>query len=216
MSVTGKVGDSPVKGAYHFWGRVRDQRGNSVEGALVVLSLMAGEREICLGHTYSGRQGFYHLTMNPGDFQPGNGLVRISAAMGTPPAAGTDMHGKTGFHPAPHSTGPLVECQVENYHRFKAVISGDGGRKICIEAVPETVKAYFFTERLSGVRIISVRGRGYLKSGGERDGGQFSLTFCTIGEGPAEQNLMRIRTVPADRNRKMLFYDSGAVLAHIL
>jgi len=212
MSEVKKVGEGPGKDILHFWGRVKDSRGNCVEGALVMVIASSGEKEVYLGHTYSSRQGFYLISVDRGKGRPVEGDVRVVAAQCLPnaPAVRSESQGLHGFYSRLGTRPPVVECQVINYHRLK-VVAGHR-RPISIETVPETVKVSFFREVITGVRVCSIRGRGYIESGGDKGEGFFSLIFCSMGEGLQEQEMVRMKIIPEEREKKALFFDSGSTI----
>lgn len=198
----------------NFWGRVRDPRGNSVEGALVMITASPGGKEVCLGHAYSGAQGFYIICVNLEDRDVTDGTFRIMASMSAQSVAGaTEGDALYRIYPQSGKKSPAIECQVINYHLLKAIAARP--RQISVEAVPETVKVSFFMEGLSGVKVCHIRGRGYIKSVSDQGEGLFSITVCVIGEGLNEQEMVRMKTVPEEREKKSLFFDSGSIIADL-
>lgn len=216
MSEVKKVREGPGKDILHFWGRVRDSRGNCVEGALVMVISSSGGKDVYWGHTYSSRQGFYLISVDRGKGGPVEGDVRVMTALCLPtaPAVRSQREGLHGFYAQPGTGPPAVECQMINYHRLK-VVAGNQRRVISVEAVPETVKVSFSREVITGVRVCSIRGRGYIESDGDQGEGLFSLTFCSMGEGLQEQEMVRMKTVPGERGQKALFFDSGATITDL-
>jgi len=215
MSEVKKVGEVPVKDILHFWGRVKDSRGNCVEGAMVMAIASSQGKEEYLGHAYSSRQGFYLISVGGGKGGPVEGNVRVMTGHCLPKApVRSESPGVHGFYALSGNGPPTVECQVINYHRLK-VVAGSQRRAISIEAVPETVKVSFFREVITGVRVCSIRGRGYIESGGDQGEGLFSLTICSMGEGLQEQEMLRMKTVPEERGKKALFFDSGSILTDL-
>ncbi|MFZ5652185.1 MAG: carboxypeptidase-like regulatory domain-containing protein [Bacillota bacterium] len=214
MSEAKKTGEGLESKAINFWGRVRDPRGNFVEGALVMITSSSGGKEVSLGHTYSGRQGFYLISVNNEDRDITEGPFRVMAAMGAQAVAGTPEG--DAWYRIYHLSGkkpPAIECQVINYHLLKAIAASP--RPISVEAVPETVKVSFFKESLSGVKICHIRGRGYIQSDSDKGEGLFSITVCVLGEGLNEQEMVRMKTVPEEREKKSLFFDSGSMIADL-
>lgn len=212
MSDLKKTGEGPKRDVLNFWGRVKDSRGNCVEGALVMLTSPMGEEEECLGYTYSNRQGFYMISVSPPERDDLDGKVRVLAGRGVPPPPGApECGGQYRFYPLAGKSPPVVECQIINFHLLKT-IAGGGRCTVSVEAVPETVRVSFYREGLSGARVWHIRGRGYIQSGADRGEGTFSLTVCSIGEGMGEQELVRMKTLPEDRGKKSLYYDSGSVI----
>ncbi|MFZ5647354.1 MAG: carboxypeptidase-like regulatory domain-containing protein [Bacillota bacterium] len=215
MSELKKTGEGPENKAINFWGRVRDPRGNYVEGALVMLTTSSGGKEVCLGHTYSSSQGFYLISIDREGRELADGAVRVMAGMGGQSregaAKGNVCH---RFYPRSGKKPPAIECQIINYHLLKAISPGSRSR-ISVEAVPETVKVSFFLEALSGVKVCHIKGRGYIQSESDQGEGLFSITVCTIGEGLNEQEMVRMKTVPEERYRKSLFFDSGSLMTDI-
>ncbi len=210
-----KTGEGPKKDVLNFWGRVKDSRGNSVEGALVMLIFPTEEGEECLGYTYSNRQGFYMISVSRPDRGDLEAQVRILAGVGSAPRPGApECVGQYRFSPLSGKAPPVVECQIINFHLLKTIAGGER-RPVSFEAVPETVRVSFYREGLSGVMVWHIRGRGYIESGGDRGVGTFSLTVCSIGEGIGEQELVRMKTQPEDRGKTKLFYDSGSVITDV-
>jgi len=215
MSEVKKVGEGPGKDILHFWGRVKDSRGNCVEGALVTVISSSGGKDVNLGHTYSSRQGFYLISVGQGKGKSVEGNVRVMAARShlKVPAIRPENAGLHGFYSLSGTGPPAVECQVINYHRLK-VVAGSQRSAISIETVPETVRVSFFREVITGVKVCSLRGRGYIESGDHGEG-FFSLTLCSMGEGFQEQEMVRMKTIPADREKKKLFFDSGSTITDL-
>lgn len=210
------VGEGPDKNTIILWGRVKDSRGNYLEGALVmVTALSAGGEEKCLGHTYSSRQGLYLIGISPEEIERQDGILRISASAGNPACEDKGAVGRRRFFAlSGRESFPVLECQVINYQRLKLVASRSG-EQLMVEALPETVKVSFYGDGYTGARVFGLRGRGYISNGDDQGEGTFSLVACAIGEGLREQEIIRMKTVPDDGNRKKLFFDSGSTLTDI-
>lgn len=203
-------GEGPGKGTLNFWGRVKDWRGNYIEGALIMLLATLNGEEVCLGHTYSNKHGFYLISIDDHRQELSAGDFRVLAGMGLKPTVLEEINtGHYSFYPSAGKAQHAVEFQIINYYHLKVIAGRDNG-PIFIEAIPETVRVSFFRERHTGVRVCGIKGRGYLKTDDEMGEGEFNLTVCTIGEGLNEQEMLRLTIVPEDKKKKGLFYDSGS------
>ncbi|MFZ5644994.1 MAG: hypothetical protein ACOY46_15545 [Bacillota bacterium] len=208
------IGEGPGKDDVTLWGRVKDSRGNYLEGALVVLTshLPVGE-EKHLGHTYTNRQGLYMLVVSAKDLAESGGKARIMALAEPPPEVKVNVEASRRLYPM---TGerPALEYQIINYYRLKAVAT-HRNHEVTIEALPETVKVSLMRDCLAGASVYALRGRGYIASDDDQGEGVFNITICTIGSGLKEQELVRMVTVPEDKSKKKLFFDSGSIITDL-
>lgn len=202
-------GEGPGKETLNFWGRVKDWRGNYIEGALIMLLATINGEEVCLGHTYSNKHGFYLISIyNEQKLSAGD--CRILAGMGVKPSVYEGFNtGHYCFYPSEGKAQYAVEFQIINYYLLTVIADRDSG-PISIEAIPESLRVSFFRERHTGVQVCGIKGRGYLKTDAEVGDGEFHLTVCTIGEGINEQEMLRLTIVPEEKKKKSLFYDSGS------
>ncbi|MHB8157317.1 MAG: hypothetical protein ACYDEQ_07995, partial [Desulfocucumaceae bacterium] len=206
-----KTGEGPEKDVISFWGRIKDSRGNYVEGALVLLTALTENGNECLGHTYSSRQGFYMISVGPDNLIPLAGNFRVAAAMGIPPAVSGNAAGRYSLYPPAGQRPPVLDFQVINYQRLKLVVPGLRP-DYYIDSIPETVRVSCLKVNHSDVSVYGLSGRGYIASGESRGQGMFKITVCAMGDGLHQQEIIRVRIVPEDRTQKNLYYDSGATV----
>ena len=206
-----KAGEGPEKDVISFWGRIKDSRGNYVEGALVFLTALTENGNECLGHTYSSRQGFYIISVSSDSPIPPVGRFRVAAAMGVPPAVSGDATGRYSLYPSAGQRPPVLDFQITNYQRLKLVVPGLRP-DYYIDSIPETVSVSCSKVTHSDVSVYGISGRGYIASGESRGQGTFKITVCAMGDGLHQQEIIRVRIVPEDRTQKNLYYDSGAAV----
>lgn len=194
-----------------FYGRVRDQEGAGVPGALVIVFSDSGEGERPLGHGYSDRDGWYAVQLpRPGESGSGRYMVRAVAGA-CPPGdlaeGGYSWQGQAGL---PDAGKILVECRVINYSQL-GFNAEDGQREVSLEAVPETVCVDCAENKAFELKLISISGRGYISCGPESGEGSFTLTVCRFRDLPG-RDLLRLRISP-DEPSAALNLDTGGLPA---
>lgn len=178
-------------GGLVFYGRVRDQAGSGVPGALVVVFSAGGEDERPVAHGYCDRGGWYAVGV-PGAGEAARGKYTVRAAGGTLPEA----HPGRGFswRADPGRRRAQVECRVIN-HSILSFTASDGRREVDLEAIPETVCLDCAENDSFNIKMISISGRGYVSSGDERGEGLFTLTVCRFRDVPGG-DLLRFTVTP--------------------
>lgn len=195
-----------------FYGRVRNQDGAGVPGALVMVFSVSGEEEKPLGHGYCDHDGWYALDLpRPEGTGPDKYTVRAAAGIGRAgdlPDSGLSWRGRAGW------TGRRavqVECRVIN-HSLLWFSAGDGGRNVSLEAVPETLSVQCVENGIYNMKMVSIIGRGYIQSGQERGEGAFSLTVGRFKDVPGDE-LLRFKITPDAPGASGLAFDTGGLRA---
>lgn len=211
--MSGEIGEVRVRnseGRLVFYGRVRDREGAGVPGALVMVFSAAGEGEKPLGHGYCDGDGWYAVELpRPGENGPGKYLIRATAGPGPAETfSGFSWRGRAG---RPGRRELSVECRVIN-HSLLNFTARDAAREVSLETIPETLNVHCGESDLFNARMISMSGRGYIRSGGEKGEGSFSLTVCRFKDVPGGE-LLRFKIIPDFPAPAGLGFDTGGLYA---
>lgn len=194
-----------------LYGRVRNQEGAGVPGALVMIFHSDGEGESLLGHGYCDREGWYVVELDGFALKnAGRYIIRASASneSNIQRDSGISWMGwTTRFTRQKY----FVESRVINYSLLSFTAS-DGKRMVVLEVIPETINLHCVENHFSKSRTITITGRGHIHSDRERGEGTFLLTVTRFHDQAAGE-LLRFVVSPDILSADGLEFDTGGMYA---